>query len=142
VGFAAFVMAMLLRPSYQQTLPRVTAYCATGSLNAAGHYPRAGEAAGNQWPLGTQILVPGYGFVTVEDRIGHGSDLDLYFGARPDCVRAADTWGARRLTVTVYRRPRSNVTRPTMASTTTTIITTRVTMLSMLPGGRPWNTCC
>jgi 3D (Asp-Asp-Asp) domain-containing protein len=89
----------LARPAVAEVLS-VTAYCATGSVNAAGHYPRAGEAAGNRWPLGTVLSVPRYGRVTVEDRIGHGSDLDLYFGAQPDCEQRARAWGRQALAVT------------------------------------------
>jgi 3D (Asp-Asp-Asp) domain-containing protein len=50
-------------------------------------------------PFGTRLRVPGFGVVVVTDRIGHGSDLDLYLGSSPGCARAARAWGRRHLVV-------------------------------------------
>lgn len=77
----------------------VTAYCATGNLTASGLVPRVGMAAGNHWPFGTRIFVPGYGVVTIEDRIGHDSDLDLFMASCSQTVQ----WGRRQLNVRVLR---------------------------------------
>lgn len=83
-----------------QTLD-VTAYCATGNNTASGVPPEIGMAAGNRWPFGTVLDVPGYGRVTITDRIGHGSDLDLYMGDGQACLDKANGWGRRHLAVTI-----------------------------------------
>jgi 3D (Asp-Asp-Asp) domain-containing protein len=79
----------------------VTAYCATGHKTASGRWPVVGMAAtlSRRIPFGTRLRVPGFGVVTVTDRIGHGSELDLYMGSGPACDRAARQWGRRHLTV-------------------------------------------
>jgi 3D (Asp-Asp-Asp) domain-containing protein len=78
----------------------VTAYCATGSRDADGTWPQVGYAAtlDRSIPFGTHLLVPGYGEVVVHDRIGHGSDLDLYMGDT-GCAARADAWGRHYLHV-------------------------------------------
>jgi 3D (Asp-Asp-Asp) domain-containing protein len=73
----------------------VTAYCLPGRM-ADGHRVHAGAAAGNRWAFGTELAVPGYGSVTIEDRIGSRSDLDLWM---PSCTTAR-RWGRRQLSVT------------------------------------------
>jgi 3D (Asp-Asp-Asp) domain-containing protein len=85
-------------PAPPGVLLSVTAYCWTGSPMANGRYPQAGDAAGDRWPLGTRLAVPGVGVVTVTDRIGWGSDLDLYMG-RGGCEQRALTFGRRELEV-------------------------------------------
>lgn len=77
----------------------VTAYCHTGNPTASGVWPREGMAAGNRWPFGTVLRVPGWGQVTITDRIGMGSDLDLYMGS---CSKAR-RWGRKHLPVEVLR---------------------------------------
>lgn len=80
----------------------VTAYCYTGSRNAAGHWPTASTAAANAYPLGTRLNVAGVGDVTVEDRSAPGAtDVDIYLGDRPDCAAAAAEFGRRELLVRV-----------------------------------------
>lgn len=69
----------------------VTSYCATGHRTASGVWPRVGMAASNLYPLGTRLYVPGWGAVTVIDRVGAHSDLDLF---APSCA-AAVRWGRR-----------------------------------------------
>lgn len=80
----------------------VTAYCWTGNRTASGKWPALGMAAGNRWPFGTRLRVEGWGTVTVEDRIGHGSELDLYMG-REGCYQRAMNFGRRSLRVEVVR---------------------------------------
>lgn len=82
----------------------VTAYCATGSRNAAGRWPQLGDVAvrDRSIPFGTHVLIDGRNFV-VEDWIGSGSDFDLYFGAGPDCERRALAFGRRHERVVVER---------------------------------------
>lgn len=82
----------------------VTAYCGTGHRTASGSWPQPGDAAtlDRRIPFGTLLDIPGVGRVVVTDRIGTGSDVDLYMGG-PDCARRADTWGRRHLPVTVIR---------------------------------------
>lgn len=79
-----------------------TAYCATGHRTASGVWPAVGMAAtlDRTIPFGTRLRVPGYGVVTVQDRIGHGSQLDIYLGTGAACDHAARTWGRRHLTIT------------------------------------------
>lgn len=77
----------------------VTAYCYTGHRTASGLWPREGMAAGNRWPFGTRLRVEHIGVVTVTDRIGWGSDLDLYMSS---CA-AARRFGRQHLTVEVVR---------------------------------------
>jgi len=54
-------------------------------------------AAGNRWPLGTRLRVEGIGVVVVQDRIGHGSQLDLFMTSEAACRR----FGRQRLAVEV-----------------------------------------
>lgn len=78
----------------------VTAYCPTGSRNAAGNWPTVGTAAGNAWPLGTRLHVAGVGDVVIEDRSApNATDLDLFLGDDPGCEARALAWGRRLLMV-------------------------------------------
>jgi 3D (Asp-Asp-Asp) domain-containing protein len=77
----------------------VTCYVATGHLTASGKRPRVGMAAGNRWPFGTLLRVEHVGVVRVEDRIGHSSDLDLFYADRAACLR----FGRQQLRVEVIR---------------------------------------
>jgi 3D (Asp-Asp-Asp) domain-containing protein len=87
------------RPLVAPTLS-VTAYCWTGHRTASGAWPAVGMAAGNSWPPGTQLAVEAWGVVTVTDRIGHGSQLDLYLG-REGCEQKARSFGRQSLRVHV-----------------------------------------
>lgn len=76
----------------------VTSYCETGNRTASGVWPRYGMAASNLFPFGTRLRVPGWPVVvTITDRIGWGSQLDLF---SPSC-RGAVQWGRRSLLVEV-----------------------------------------
>ncbi|MGH2447373.1 MAG: 3D domain-containing protein [Chloroflexota bacterium] len=83
-----------------QTELSVSAYapgCGASGAMADGQMPFVGAAAG-VYPFGTQISVPGFGEVTVEDRgVGPGY-LDLYMSS----CQAALAWGRQELEVTVY----------------------------------------
>lgn len=92
--------------------PRVssTAYCLTGRMSS-GRRTYVGAVAGVRrghggpyFPLGTRVRVSdspwGPGVFTVEDRIGHGSQLDF---AMPGNCKGARRWGRRPITVTVVR---------------------------------------
>lgn len=76
-----------------------TAYCLTGTM-ASGRRTYRGAVAANAWPLGTRLWVSaspyGPGVFTVEDRIGHGSQLD--FAMPGDCAGARQ-WGRRAVQV-------------------------------------------
>lgn len=69
---------------------------------ANGHRTHRGAVAANAWPLGTVLHVSdspyGPGLFTVEDRIGHGSQLD--FAMPGDCTGARE-WGRRTVQVEV-----------------------------------------
>ena len=69
------------------TLTDTTCYTATGNRTASGLWPRVGMAASNRYPFGTRLRVERVGVVTVQDRIGHGSSLDLFFASRSACLR-------------------------------------------------------
>lgn len=77
----------------------VTCYAYTGHRTASGKWPQVGMAASNQHPFGTRLHVESIGVVTVEDRIGHGTDLDLYGPSERYCRR----FGRQRLFVQVIR---------------------------------------
>lgn len=89
-------------PSTSSRRLEVTAYCWTGNRTASGAWPRVGMAAGNRWPFGTRLNVETVGVVTITDRIGHGSELDIYLG-RDGCERRARAFGRRHLRVEVLR---------------------------------------
>jgi 3D (Asp-Asp-Asp) domain-containing protein len=72
-----------------------TCYTATGSLTASGKVPSVGMAANNRYRFGTVLHVQGYGDVVVEDRIGWGTSLDLFFADEAACR----TFGRRQLRV-------------------------------------------
>lgn len=74
----------------------VTAYCYTGSRTASGVWPARGQVATlAPIPFGTHLRLRGLGIYEVTDRIGWGSDVDIYF---PSCVDARN-FGRRHLTV-------------------------------------------
>ena len=58
-----------------------TSYCQAGTM-ADGQRTYAGAAAGNLWPLGTRLKILSGRLagtvVTVADRIGWGSQLDIF----------------------------------------------------------------
>lgn len=75
-----------------------TSYCpgSSGQTMADGTHVRWGSAASNRHPLGTRIVLVGVSFrgrhrFVIRDRIGSGSDLDLW---APTCV-ASRQWGRR-----------------------------------------------
>jgi 3D (Asp-Asp-Asp) domain-containing protein len=81
----------------------VTAYCWTGNRTASGAWPgpRSAATLDRSIPFGTRLRVAGVGELIVDDRIGHGSDVDVYLGAGPTCERAAELFGRRELTVVI-----------------------------------------
>jgi 3D (Asp-Asp-Asp) domain-containing protein len=74
----------------------VTAYCG-GGTTASGRQVYEGEVATirRDVPFGTRVRIGDLGTFVVEDRIGHGSEFDVYMSS---CSRA-DEFGRRRLTV-------------------------------------------
>jgi 3D (Asp-Asp-Asp) domain-containing protein len=77
----------------------VTAYCHTGNRTASGLWPKPGMAANNTYRFGTRLRVEGLGVVVVQDRIGWGSQLDLFMSS----CREAREFGRRQLRVEVVR---------------------------------------
>ena len=75
-----------------------TSYC-EGAVTASGVAPYVGEVASNLYPLGTHLVLspPVFGIseFVVLDRIGYGSELDVY---APSCAAAID-FGRRTETV-------------------------------------------
>ena len=63
-----------------------TAYTHTGGNMANGEYPYFGAVACNLVPLGTTIYIEGLGNFVVKDRIGHGSDLDIFMNTYDECM--------------------------------------------------------
>lgn len=80
-------------------LTSTTCYVATGNRTASGLWPHIGMAASNRYPFGTRLRVEHVGIVTVQDRIGRGSELDLFYASRSACLR----FGRRLLLVEVVR---------------------------------------
>lgn len=85
-----------------------TSYCpgSSGSVMADGSRVRFGSAASNRHPLGTRIRLLGASFhgqrtFTIRDRIGSGSDLDLW---SPRCSWSR-RWGRRRVRYRVLTQP-------------------------------------
>lgn len=77
-----------------------TAYCLSGRM-ADGTYVRPRSAASNRHPLGTRLQLTGRQAgpgglrrYVVRDRIGHGSELDLWTGSCAQAIR----YGRRRVT--------------------------------------------
>lgn len=85
-----------------------TSYCpgSSGSVMADGSHVRWGSAASNRHPFGTRLrLLGGVRFrgrrtFVVRDRIGYGSDLDLW---SPSCA-ASRQWGRRTVRYRLVRR--------------------------------------
>lgn len=71
---------------------------------ADGHQTHVGAVAGNLWPLGTVLRVEGGkhdgSLVTVEDRIGWGSQLDFF---APSCSEAW-SYGREEIEVELVRK--------------------------------------
>ncbi len=74
-----------------------TAYTHTGNNMANGEKPYEGAVACNLVPLGTKIYIEGYGYFVVKDRIGHGSQLDIFMDTYDECIQ----FGRRTLKVYV-----------------------------------------
>ncbi len=74
-----------------------TAYTHTGNNMASGEKPYEGAVACNLVPLGTKIYIEGYGYFVVKDRIGHGSQLDIFMDTYDECIQ----FGRRTLKVYV-----------------------------------------
>ncbi len=99
---------------WQTVLMRVTAYCPcekccgeySAGITACGHTIRPGDAfvaADKQYPLGTEMLIPGYKNrqpVKVLDRGGaiHGDRLDVFFHSHEEALK----WGVKYLDVKVH----------------------------------------
>lgn len=77
----------------------ITMYCPTGSRTASGKWPTVGMVAtiSRSIPFGTRVLIDGLGEFTVEDRIGHGSEFDIF---TPSCAEA-DRFGRQHRRVRI-----------------------------------------
>lgn len=73
-----------------------TAYTYTGHNMANGEKPYEGAVACNLVPIGTKLYIEGYGYYVVKDRIGHGSQLDIFMETENEC----NQYGRR--TIKVY----------------------------------------
>lgn len=103
------MLAAALLPSAAQARRYVvqsTAYCpgSSGTVMANGRHVHFGAVANNMLPLGTRIRMarPVFGrrVFVVEDRIGWGSQLDIWM---PSC-RQALQWGRRTVAFRVIPR--------------------------------------
>lgn len=74
-----------------------TAYTHTGNNMANGEKPYEGAVACNLVPIGTKLYIEGYGYFVVKDRIGHGSQLDIFMDTYDECIQ----FGRRTLKVYV-----------------------------------------
>lgn len=77
----------------------ITMYCPTGNTTASGKWPRRGMVAtmSRSIPFGSRVLIDGLGEFVVEDRIGHGSEFDIF---TPSCSEA-DRFGRQHRRVTI-----------------------------------------
>lgn len=75
-------------------------YCLSGTM-ADGQQVHQGAIAtlDRSIPFGTHITVPGMGTYTVEDRVGYGTDFDVWTSS---CAMA-DRWGRHHLQVRLAR---------------------------------------
>lgn len=91
---AGLLASLSLAASTHWTTLDATSYC-QGTITASGEHVYVGEVANNTYPLGTVIRVApavwGLTRFRVEDRIGHGSQIDFY---TPSC-NAAIQFGRR-----------------------------------------------
>lgn len=84
---------------YPSGLRDITKYCPTGNTTASGKWPRVGMVAtlSRSIPFGTRVVIEGLGEFVVEDRIGHGSEFDIFTNS---CAEA-DRFGRQHRRVTV-----------------------------------------
>lgn len=77
----------------------ITMYCPTGNRTASGKWPTRGMVAtiSRSIPFGTRVVIEGLGTYTVEDRIGHGSEYDIF---TPSCAEA-NRFGRKHRRVTI-----------------------------------------
>src|SRR5687768_344478 len=101
----AAAIAALTAPAVagERHTTRATSYCLTGRM-ADGTFTRDRSAAMNGVPFGTRVhlrgpqtFLNGRRIFYVRDRIGHGTELDLW---TPSC-RAAIRWGRRGVAYTL-----------------------------------------
>lgn len=85
--------------SFSGRLRDITMYCPTGNSTASGKTPRRGMVAtiSRSIPFGTHIQIQGLGEFVVEDRIGHGSEFDIF---TPSCSEA-DRFGRQHHRVNI-----------------------------------------
>lgn len=97
------VTGVFLATSVEAVTVSSTAYCEHG-LTASGAQTHPGVAASNRHPLGTKIRLsrPAFGrrVFVIRDRIGYGSELDLWTG---NCGTAL-AWGRRTVTYQVVSK--------------------------------------
>lgn len=86
-------------PFYPAGLHDVTKYCPTGNTTASGKQPRVGMVAtiSRSIPFGTHVFIEGLGEFVVEDRIGHGSEFDIFTNS---CAEA-NRFGRQHRRVTI-----------------------------------------
>lgn len=77
----------------------VTAYTHTGYRTASGKWPQVGMVASNLYRLGTRLEIDGLGVFVVEDRVGGGTDVDVFMETRSECIR----FGRKHLRVRVVK---------------------------------------
>jgi 3D (Asp-Asp-Asp) domain-containing protein len=81
-------------------LHKITWYCDRG-ITASGGHTHLGIVATirRDIPFGTKVTIDGIGTFVVEDRIGHGSEFDIWI---PSCSEATDKkHGAKFRRVTI-----------------------------------------
>lgn len=91
--------------SYAVTV-RVTAYCDacnSGNSTASGNTPGQGTVAASlgQFPMGTKLFIPDYGFGRVEDTGGFSAGtIDVFLPGRSSCTCSSD-WNTGSRTIYV-----------------------------------------
>lgn len=90
-----------------QVTVTVTAYCSacnSGNKTASGAYPSYGTVAASlsQFPMGTKLYIPGYGYGVVQDTGGFSAGtIDVYLGEREVCTCGSE-WNTRAITIQVF----------------------------------------
>lgn len=84
---------------YGGRLYDITKYCPTGNLTASDKVPERGMVAtlDRSIPFGTSVVIDGLGTYIVEDRIGYGSEFDIF----TQSCSEADQFGREHRTVSI-----------------------------------------
>lgn len=79
-------ISQMIGKTLRRRTVEATAYTWTGSKMANGRYPQVGYVAMNSIPFGTKVYAVELDRVfEVGDRIGWGSEMDIYMDTEAEC---------------------------------------------------------